>query len=98
MNFPSWKQTSACLLVDFRKSFQPGDKRSPSQLVDFGNGLPRRFSRYVCVETLRLVANCNALDSSGLDDSKAPPVQWVWGLSNLRVELRGRLLKISSLN
>lgn len=39
------------------------------------------LTRYVCIETLRLVATCNGLDCSGLDDAKAPPVQWVGKLN-----------------
>ncbi|CAJ1403867.1 unnamed protein product [Effrenium voratum] len=31
---------------------------------------------FICLETLRLVANCNNLDCRGLDDLAAPPVQW----------------------
>ncbi len=40
-----------------------------------------RSSWYVCIETLRLVATCNGLDCSGLDDAKAPPVQWAGKLN-----------------
>jgi len=89
----------------------PSTKHRESMRIDLGRSVRQiqkdvveksgkrlnRSSWYVCIETLRLVATCNGLDCSGLDDAKAPPVQWVIVLCDEQLEQSAETRSIEDL-
>eukprot|EP00434_Breviolum_minutum_P022053 symbB.v1.2.019468.t2/scaffold1593.1/size164412/10 len=89
----------------------PSTKHRESMRIDLGRSVRQiqkdvveksgkrlnRNSWYVCIETLRLVATCNGLDCSGLDDAKAPPVQWVIVLCDEQLEQSAETRSIEDL-